>query len=257
VLGLSFSLRSEIIIFQLKGERFYSLITIALIHYLIQHNQETAIYSPPPPASETELKMSDVELRGFYYNNRDYYWGYCLRGHNIPYGLGITTSPGKFVHEGNYKNGLYHGFGKITWELSYQSTGIPIKSYEGGFRDGFFHGEGTATYYVSTAAGTLSQGSVIRYIGGWSWGRKNGYGSFSDFKGTEYKGGWKDNVLHGHGIFTWANGCYYDGGWKYGKKSGFGIFVYGDGSRYEGGWLDDNKHGYGISVPPVAYVVYN
>lgn len=254
------SVRSETIIFHLKGERVYSLATVVLTHYpfvamyCTTQSANTDIFSF---LSETGLDTSDVEIRGFYYTNGDYYFGYCLRGHNIPHGRGRLTSPGKFVHEGNYKNGLCHGFGKVKLELSHHSTEMQLKSYEGGFHHGFYHGEGTATYCVPTAAGSLPENFVSRYIGSWARGWKDGHGSMLYFDGTQYKGGWKHDMPHGQGILTSANGCYYDGGWKEGKKFGFGLLVSGDGSRYEGGWIDDKKRGYGISVQPVAYEVYN
>ena len=212
--------------------------------------------APPSPAGETELKTSVLEFCELYYTNGDHYSGYCLRGQNIPHGQGLTTSPGKFVHEGNYKNGLYHGFGKITFELSYQSMGNQLISYEGGFRDGHYQGEGIATYWVPAAAATSPQEFIVRYMGGWSRGERNGHGSMIYFSGAKYEGGWRSGVPHGQGTFTWANGCYYDGGWKDGKKSGYGVLVSTDGSRYEGGWLDDNIYRHGITVQPVGYVVY-
>jgi hypothetical protein len=207
-----------------------------------QSNQQKMVQAPPSPASETELKTSNVELREFYYTTGDHYSGYCLRGQNIPHGQGRTTSPGKFVYEGGYKNGRYHGFGKITFELSYLSMGNQLKSYEGGFRDGYSQGEGTAMYWVPAAAAKSPQCFFVRYIGGWSLGERDGHGSMIYFSGAQYDGGWKRGVAHGQGTFTWENGSYYDGGWKDGKRSGYGLLVSGDGSKYEGRWLDDNKY---------------
>ena len=188
--------------------------------------------------------MSDVEIREFYFTNGDYYKGYCLRGQNIPHGQGVKTSPGKFVHEGNYKNGLYHGFGKITYQPPYQSEN-PLICYEGGFQDGYYHGEGMATYWYPAIAAISKQDYFVRYNGGWSWGERNGHGNMQYFSGAQYEGGWKRDVRNGQGTLSWvASGYsyYYDGGWKDGKKSGYGLLVSPDGTRYEGGWLDDNKY---------------
>ena len=211
---------------------------------------------PPPPVAAAALEMSDVEFREFYFTNGDHYRGYCLRGQRIPHGQGVTTSPGKFVYEGNYKNGLYHGFGKITYQFEYQPSGNPITSYEGGFQDGHYHGEGIATYWVPAAAAMSPQDFFVRYVGGWSWGEKNGHGSMLYISGAQYEGGWKRDLRHGQGVMSWGNRYYYyDGGWKDGKKSGYGLLISGDGSRYEGGWLDDNRYGHGTNIEPIAYEV--
>ena len=159
---------------------------------------------PPPPAAAVALDMSDVEFREFYFSNGDYYRGYCLRGHSIPHGQGVKTSPGNFVHEGNYKCGLYHGFGKITFQLTYLSTENPLTSYEGGFQDGHYHGEGKATYWYPASAALSPHDFVAQYSGGWSWGEKNGHGTMLYSNGAQYDGGWKRGVRHGQGAFTWA-----------------------------------------------------
>jgi hypothetical protein len=202
----------------------------------------------------TVIRPPEVEFREFYFSNGDHYRGYCLRGHSIPHGQGVKTSTGNFVHEGNYKNGLYHGFGKITIQLPCRSTENPLISYEGGFQDGHYHGEGKATYWYPASAALSSQDFFVLYVGGWSWGERNGHGNMLYFSGAQYDGGWKRGVRHGQGTFTWANRYYYyDGGWKDEKKSGYGLLLSGDGSRYEGGWLDDEKYGHGINTKSTVY----
>ena len=209
----------------------------------------------PPPVEAAGLEMSDVEFREFYFTNGEYYKGFCLRGQNIPYGQGIKISRGRFYYEGNLRNGLFHGFGKISY-LDYSSTENPITSYEGGFRDGHYHGEGTATYWVPASAAISPEDFFVQYIGGWSWGEKNGNGRMVYFSRAQYDGGWKDDVRHGQGVMSWENGYYYyDGGWKDGKKSGYGVLITGDGTRYEGSWLDDDKYGHGTNTEPISYEV--
>lgn len=217
-------------------------------------NMEKLLSRPPATGA---LEMSDVEFREFYFANGDHYRGYCLRGQLVPHGQGIKTSS-SFTHEGNYKNGYYHGFGKITFRVQsqYQISDNPLITYEGGFRDGHYHGEGTATYWFPAAAVMSSQDFFVRYSGGWSWGERNGHGSMQYVSGAQYDGGWKRNLRNGHGTFSWGNRFYYyDGGWKDGKKSGYGLLIYGDGRRYEGGWLEDNKYGHGTNTEPVEYEV--
>lgn len=200
------------------------------------------------------IEPSEFEFRGFYFANGDHYRGYCLRGQSIPHGQGVKTS-GSLVYEGNYKHGLYHGFGKITFQLPLYMEN-PLISYEGGFRDGYYQGEGMATYRVPATSAVSLPDFFVRYIGGWSWGEKNGHGTMLYFSGAQYDGGWKHDVPHGQGTLIWADRYYYyDGGWKDGKKSGYGILISGDGSRYEGGWLDDNKSGLGINTKIVEYDV--
>jgi hypothetical protein len=77
------------------------------------------------------------------------------------------------AYKGNFVNGLYHGYGMLTWADG--------NKYDGDFANGYFHGEGTLTW---------SDGSI--YKGQFRNNLQNGYGEMTWPDGTMFKGNFVD-----------------------------------------------------------------
>lgn len=116
------------------------------------------------------------------------------------------------LYEGDFVDGLYHGFGKYSRE-----EGI---SYIGYFDDGIYHNKGSLTY---------KNGNV--YKGEFEHGTVVGYGEMKYANGDVYIGHWISKA-------DLDDDYIYD---DVGIKSGFGIMTYADGRIYKGEWIDDHE----------------
>jgi len=106
-----------------------------------------------------------------------------------PNGVGIMTEqPYRSRYVGEFKDGEYHGQGKIKYHR--HSIGSTQRFYEGEWKDGKFHGQGT----FKTYGGNL-------YVGQWKNGSKHGkaklYYTHASGKGPLVRhvleGVWEDN----------------------------------------------------------------
>lgn len=134
----------------------------------------------------------------------------------LPQGAGKVTFEDGSVYEGNWSHGEYHGQGKLS-----SST----FSYEGGFKDSLFDGEGKLTLV-----------GVGEYEGMFSRGKFSGYGIFRWIKGKIYRGHWRDNHMHLKGMLVWPDGRKYIGNFSMGKKEGKGYFYFAGGLMMEATW---------------------
>ena len=82
------------------------------------------------------------------------------------------------VYEGDWKNGLRHGFGKFTWNNG--------DTYSGLWQDDKRHGQGTYIWHDGS-----------KYQGNYSHGIRSGYGIYYYTNGTIYEGTWQNNLKHG------------------------------------------------------------
>lgn len=153
----------------------------------------------------------------------------CIRG-DCENGQGTLvrdTELGRTVYRGGFRNGEYHGFGRLHWEDQRWN-------YKGYFRNGKRHGRGTFWDRENNV-----------YIGQWANDRRNGQGSqffavegWREDRYTEnwlrdntenYSGGFRNDVFYGEGTYRWKDGTRYVGGWVANKKHGDGYFDYGHG----------------------------
>jgi len=134
-------------------------------------------------------------------------------------------------YEGEFKDGLPHGYGEQSWpDGSY---------YEGDFSEGFRHGKG---------AQLLDNGD--QYIGTFKRGLMNGMGTYIWANGTVYKGEYQNDKLQGFGSITFPTGAFYEGNWKSGKAHGDGIFNTAGGARFAGKYKKGKRHGKGVMTFP-------
>ena len=100
---------------------------------------------------------------------------------------------GKFTfdgeqYDGEFKDGLLHGQGTMTFATGDQ--------YVGEFKDGLRHGQGTNTW-----------ANGDQYVGEFKDDKKHGQGTATDTNGNQYVGEYKDGKMHGQGTFTWVEGA--------------------------------------------------
>ena len=119
---------------------------------------------------------------------------------NLPHGSGsLITAKGR-KYEGGFSKGLFHGEGKIVWDVEVDGTTVTIQKFEGRFQNG----------------------------------NKNGLGILYE-NGDRFEGTFVDDVLHGKGSVWLANGKRQKGTWRNGKLHGDDSFiVFENGDTYEG-----------------------
>lgn len=185
------------------------------------------------------------------------YVGTVVNGIRSGRGKYVATTPRKFVYEGEWSNGLFHGEG-VCW---YGDEGCQNK-YVGQFSNGLREGYGVMNY---------PGGNV--YEGEWHLGKRHGKGKFlwkdsgsyyvGEFvdgqmcgkgeivyafsaqspsiqfvQSNRYLGEFKDSLRSGKGTFYYANGAVYKGEWERNLKNGTGTFTSRDGRVYNSEFKD-------------------
>jgi len=112
-------------------------------------------------------------------------------------------------YEGSWRNGLWHGYGRLTF-----TDGVVF--------DGLWENGETAHY----GRMELRDGEV--YTGIWSDFKPDTFGAYSYSNGDCYVGEWCNGAKHGQGVYTYADGSRYEGNFDNDEFSG-------DGTLYESG----------------------
>ena len=166
-------------------------------------------------------------------------------------GTGTDEYPDGSKYVGEFKDGLFHGHGVMSYATASIYSGIKGSKYVGEFKDGLFHGYGTLVLIDGT-----------QYEGSWKEGKRDGNGVISDelFKCSGY---FENDVLQGEGTYAFLDGSDaevvrittssewagavdgdYVGEVSAGVPNGRGIqdnLV----SRYVGEWREGRRHGLG------------
>ncbi len=142
-------------------------------------------------------------------------------------GIGEAALPDSSIYQGEFKDGLFHGAGVITWDNS--------DRYEGSFSQGLLHGFGVQT---------LSTGNIYR--GEFKYGYYSGQGELEFKDGDRYQGTFENNAFNGLGIYMFASGDQYHGEFINGSFSGEGNITYASGDTYEGDVKDWMLDGEGV-----------
>lgn len=158
-------------------------------------------------------------------------------------GYGIAYNPDGSAYEGDWKDGLYSGSGRLVYDEEH--------FYEGDFYEGRF--EGTGTYwkegfrYKGQWLSGFAHGTGIEvlegkftYEGEFCKGVKEGKGTMKFDEGGTYVGDFKANNFDGYGIRAWDDKLY-SGNWLKGRKHGEGTLTYSTGEKYHGMFADDQK----------------
>ncbi len=191
--------------------------------------------------------------------------------------MSVVTFPNGDRYEGEFENGLFHGWGVYRYANGDRYEGEFEKDmkhgqgvflfrngdiYTGPFRHNMKHGRGRLAFangdrYVGEFADNAIRGKGMmlyrngnRYAGDFSNGLKHGNGTFSFANGDTYKGSFRNDLRHGRGLYIFANGSQYAGDFEDGRRHGRGRYIYPDGSEYVGAFRNGKKHGRGEAVYP-------
>jgi len=163
----------------------------------------------------------------------------CLRGdcQNGDGTLELANPWGKGRYVGEFKDGEFHGYGRLELPISFLDREI----YVGNWREGDRSGRGTHW-----------NGKGNLYIGQWADDKRNGQGSYffnlprweenrhSEFwlkDNTEnYTGQFVNDHYQGQGVYRWPDGQRYEGQFFASDKHGPGTFYYTTGTRREQYW---------------------
>lgn len=136
-----------------------------------------------------------------------------------------TLKSNKATLEGQFRNGLLDGQGKIT-----RSNGTIL---EGQFQDGQLNGRGKISKSDGrTWEGLFRNGKPLFTEPG-KTGLFEGEGNFV-FLGTRFEGQFKEGQLNGRGLITEPNGTTYEGQFNDNLLNGPGKIRYSDGTLEEG-----------------------
>ncbi len=156
---------------------------------------------------------------------------------NLPNGEGILfiynpNYKNKTTLKGNFVNGKLNGKGEFYDLVLDTKTEKMEKSYSGNFKDGLYDGYGiykkTSHYPKAQKKG---MDDIETYEGNWKEGKKEGTGKYFNNNihlEQEYTGEWKNDLKNGKGI------CIY----KEEQKNDEGLK---DGNRYEGTWINGSE----------------
>jgi len=162
---------------------------------------------------------------------------------------GALQLPDSSVYEGETKDGVFHGKGKLTW-----SNG---SVYQGEFKNGLMHGKGThklisGAYYkgsmkqgLKSGKGTLTFANGDIYTGDFSNDALDGMGELQMSNGATYNGHFKKDEFNGEGKFTSSNGDIYQGQFVNSEASGASKILYENGDVYTGNLTNWHMDGTG------------
>lgn len=169
---------------------------------------------------ETELVVVET--------SRACIFGDCQNGSGT---LEITSNVGKNVYRGNFKDGKYHGNGKLEEMLTVTTRAYYDGNWDMGIRSG---------------RGTYWNGTGNLYIGQWAKDKRDGEGSYffgvKDWTPNKYSeiwlsenvenytGGFQNDLYLGQGTYRWPDGQRYVGEFFANDKHGPGTFYYSSGT---------------------------
>lgn len=160
--------------------------------------------------------------------------GDCIEGNGR---LELTTEWGKGSYFGDFREGEFHGRGRLEVPISFTAKEVYVGNWDMGVRSG---------------RGTHWNGRGKLYIGQWRDDKRNGYGSYffglSEWRENEhseywlkenvenYTGDFVDDFYHGQGTFRWPGGQKFVGGFFANEKHGPGTYYYSTGVARQQYW---------------------
>ena len=161
--------------------------------------------------------------------NVEYYKGDLVNGKRE--GEGQFYIDGKLIYNGEWKNNVYHGTGR----LNYLRRGY----YIGSFYYGYQHGFGVE----------YNDNNTIIYEGFWNKGMSHGKGRINYIDGGEYNGDFYYGNRTGNGReYDRYNKIKYNGQWLNGLYHGKGALYSNNRLVYKGNFHKGNRHGYGQEI---------
>ena len=169
---------------------------------------------------ETEFVLQEIS-RACTYND-------CQNGYGT---LEITTNVGKNLYRGNFKDGTYHGNGKLEEMLTVTARASYDGNWDMGIRSGrgtYWNGEGNL--YIGQWRNDKREGQGSYFFGVKDW-TPNKYSEFWLSENVEnYTGGFQNDLYQGNGTYRWPDGQRYVGEFFANDKHGPGTFYYSTGS---------------------------
>ena len=175
-----------------------------------------------------EARYGELINGSYTWANGDHYEGDLKN--LLKHGYGKLTTVGGIMIDGEWKNNIPNGIvtifmDGITYEGNINTLGLefigPTKitypsgdRYEGEFTGDDFNGKGTLY---------LANGSI--YSGNFVDGRYNGYGEFKNINGQRYVGEFKNNNYHGYGTLFNSSGASLEGNFVNNNAKGKMIYT--------------------------------
>ena len=160
--------------------------------------------------------------------------GDCTEGRGR---LELSTKWGKGEYFGNFRDGEFHGRGRLEIPISFVAKSIYDGNFDMGIRSGrgtYWNGKGNL--YIGQWRDDLRNGQGSYFIGLPEW-RENEHSEFWMKENLEnYSGTFQDDFYHGEGTYRWPGGQKYVGRFFANEKHGFGTYYYVTGSPRQQLW---------------------
>ena len=208
------------------------------------------------------IAVNDVKITRA---DRTSFLNICVSG-NCQNGEGEFIDLNGYQYNGNFKNGIKTGFGKMAYLDNKVYMGIWANDkpegrgkeilkngdfYEGNFANGLYHGEGIYTSkngdtYTGFYVNGLFDGTYTHYL-------KSSNETYTEiYKGGVFVSSKKNekvipkntNPNAKYETLTYATGDVYEGYTVNGKRNGLGKYTGKDGAYYDGNWENDQLNGF-------------
>ncbi len=145
-------------------------------------------------------------------------------------------------------------------ESGYASHSVPnsgsTDTYEGGWTNGRRNGYGKYTHGTGAFAGDNGAGVFVNDLGNGPVVFNYGQNSTSaKYDRLRYEGELVAGKKEGLGVFYWRDGGIYFGTFRGDTASGIGVYQFASGTRYEGECTDGQYSGFGVYWDPQGRVV--
>lgn len=178
-----------------------------------------------------QLQNTPVESEEY---SRDCIFGDCVNGYGT---LEMKTTFGTNSYRGNFKEGQYNGYGKLTQLVSRTERAYYDGNWDMGVRSGrgtYFNGKGNL--YIGQWKNDKREGRGSYFFGVKDWA-ENKYSEHWLSENVEnYTGEFVNDLYQGSGTYRWPDGQKYVGEFFANDKHGPGTFIYATGSIREQIW---------------------
>ena len=156
--------------------------------------------------------------------------------------------------DGNVYDGLFNGYGTMTWE----NGDVYVGDWKNDLREGWgVFTSHTGIQYVGEWIASQREGFGVcthpngeEYVGEWHRGRMHGVGRLKSRNDDVYEGTFVEHKYCGIGTFSRARGDRYMGYFKDNMAWGLGVLALSSGEKYKGFWYKNARHGKGVCSYP-------
>ena len=182
------------------------------------------------PSERSVLDEGEMVLR---FKDGSIYRGAYDKQKLRPHGNGILKKTDGSTHDGEWVDGLPHGYGTAVYPNG--------DSYKGYFNKG--KRDGPNGVYIC---------KKYTYEGDWKDGAMEGKGEMKWNDGRHYSGEFKYNKFTGWGTYTYKSGAKFEGHYVDGYRHGRGKVTFPDNSTYQGDWKRDKEIGTATYTNPTG-----